>query len=228
DPNQSALVAEDRAEITPGDARQGAASLQVTTEFESTRSVETLARTGARVERLSVAVVVGDRRIENPDGTTTLQPRSDEELARIRAAVANAVGLFEARGDQISVMSAPLDAAGPALLATDERPLDYEGLVMAAGRPLIVLTALTIALFVALRVLSTLREAAAAARVGPGAELRLAGPEAGRIGPSTAPAEETGRAGTEERPAPTPVLPRVELEDPEMTVKVLRSWMREG
>src|SRR5690606_28417235 len=109
DPNQSALVAEDRAEITPGDARQGAASLQVTTEFESTRSVETLARTGARVERLSVAVVVGDRRIENPDGTTTLQPRSDEELARIRAAVANAVGLFEARGDQISVMSAPLD-----------------------------------------------------------------------------------------------------------------------
>ncbi|MFQ5537916.1 MAG: flagellar M-ring protein FliF C-terminal domain-containing protein, partial [Gemmatimonadota bacterium] len=75
-PDQQLLVSEDRAEITPGDPSQGAGSVTTNAVYEATRSVETYSRAGARIERLTVAVVLSDRRVENASGSAAFEPRS--------------------------------------------------------------------------------------------------------------------------------------------------------
>lgn len=72
----------------------------------------TVAPVGA-VQQLSVAVLV-DGTYTEENGQRTFVPRPQEELDRLTALVKNAVGFDEARGDQISVSSAPFqtEAAG--------------------------------------------------------------------------------------------------------------------
>ncbi len=225
DPNQSALVSEDRAEITPGDEAQGAGSLQTSSAFETTRSVETVSRGGARVERLTVAVVVADRRAESADGVVAFEPRTAAELRQIELLVGNAVGFSAPRGDQISVMSAPVEQAQPEVFTDAEREVDYAGIVMAAQRPFIAFVALTVAFLIALRVLKTLRLAPASPNPGSGTgglKLEASGDRTdGRSLPQGAP----GREAVETAPPPRAEL---KLQDPEMTAKVLRSWMRDS
>lgn len=225
DPNQSALVSEDRAEITPGDDAQGAGSLQTSSTFETSRSVETVSRGGARVERLSVAVVVADRRRMAAEGRVDFEPRTAAELRQIELVVGNAVGLSVPRGDQISVMSAPVEEAQPELFTEMERDIDYASIVMAVQRPFVAFVALTIGFLIALRVLKSLRLAPATARSGAGPEeftLPASGVPAGGDSPSSTPSE------GETRDAPPPPRANLKLEDPEMTAKVLRSWMRDS
>lgn len=64
------------------------------------------------VRRLTVAVLINGTVVTAPDGTQTVQPRSEAELAGLRELVASAVGLNEARGDQLTVKSMPFAAPG--------------------------------------------------------------------------------------------------------------------
>jgi flagellar M-ring protein FliF len=225
DPNQSALVSEDRAEITPGDEAQGAGSLQTSSAFETTRTVETVSRGGARVDRLTVAVVVADRRMEAADGRVTLEPRTAAELRQIELLVGNAVGFSAPRGDQISVMSAPVEQARPEVFTDAERDVDYAGIVMAAQRPFIAFVALTVAFLIALRVLKTLRLAPASPRPGSGTQdLRLEASGDATAGGSVP----LGASRREAVEAAAPPRAELKLQDPEMTAKVLRSWMRDS
>ncbi len=60
------------------------------------------------IERLTVAVVVDDRRVvkdENGTATVTRTPRTADELKKIQDTVATAVGLDTMRGDQITVQN---------------------------------------------------------------------------------------------------------------------------
>ncbi|WBU63953.1 flagellar basal-body MS-ring/collar protein FliF [Paracoccus aerodenitrificans] len=59
------------------------------------------------IRRLSVAVLVNGVPRENADGTTQIEPRSDQELETIRDLVAAAVGYDETRQDEITVRSMP-------------------------------------------------------------------------------------------------------------------------
>ncbi len=215
DPDQQTLISEDRSEIIPGSADQGASSVTTNAVYEATRSVETLTRNGARVERLTVAVVVGDRRIEEPDGTVRYEPRSPQELRRIESIVANAVGLSPQRGDQVSVMSAPIEPVD--IAPPQEEGLDVIALATTAQRPVVALAALIFAFLLVSRVLQAVRTLTPAPQ---GSALEA---------PEPAPAVAAPAEPATELPPVQPDRPaRPMVADPEMTARVLRSWLKEG
>ena len=65
DPDKQAVATEQRAEITPG-AQGGAASSNVATSYETTKSTETFSGAIGNVKRLTVAVLVNDRAVPGP------------------------------------------------------------------------------------------------------------------------------------------------------------------
>lgn len=218
DPEQQVLVSEDRSEIVPGTAEQGAGSVTSATVYETARTVETVSRGGARLERLTVAVVLADRRVEAEGGAPAFQTRSAEEIRALEEVVKNAVGFSAERGDAISVVSAPPEAL-PAPLP--EAGPGVADLVQRSQRPVVALLGLAVTLFLALRILGSVQGGAAASGRGlvTAGSLRMAlaaGQEPGELGHGAAPAMVA---------PPRPAAPKVA--DPEMTARVVRAWMKD-
>ncbi|NNU17433.1 flagellar M-ring protein FliF [Parvularcula sp. ZS-1/3] len=59
------------------------------------------------IERLSVSVIVDNKRVTGPEGQITYEPRTEEELAKLASLVRSAVGFNEGRGDSITVENMP-------------------------------------------------------------------------------------------------------------------------
>jgi flagellar M-ring protein FliF len=114
-PDQQVVSVEHKSEITPQEGQAGAASTNVATTFETTRSVESFTGAVGDVKKMTVAVLVADKVTITPDADgaaatpPVITPRSAEELTRIEALVRNALGIDTARGDGLSVISAPFD-----------------------------------------------------------------------------------------------------------------------
>ena len=78
-------------------------STRSTRNFELDRTLSRTVQPTGQVERLSVAVVVDDRRVVAEDGSVTTEPLSSTELEEVTRLVREAVGFDEARGDSVSV-----------------------------------------------------------------------------------------------------------------------------
>lgn len=76
-----------------------------TTNYEISKRVRTLVHGQPQIDRISLAVMVDGTEVKGPDGKSTWQPRSAEELARITALVKTAIGFDAKRGDQVDVVS---------------------------------------------------------------------------------------------------------------------------
>ncbi len=89
------------------DARPTAESNRVeeTTNFEISKTVRTMNREIGEVKRLSVAVLVDGTYTTDDEGNKTYQPRSEEEMGRIRDLVRSAIGYNEGRGDKVEVVN---------------------------------------------------------------------------------------------------------------------------
>ncbi|MGQ0766219.1 MAG: flagellar basal-body MS-ring/collar protein FliF [Gemmatimonadota bacterium] len=105
DPDRQVTATEQKAEIVPG-AQGGAASTNQATTFENSRSTETYAGTVGSIRRLTVAVLLNEKRVPAGD-SARYEPRTGAELARVDSLVRNAVGLDSTRGDQLAVVSVP-------------------------------------------------------------------------------------------------------------------------
>ncbi|MCK0120398.1 flagellar M-ring protein FliF [Loktanella sp. F6476L] len=92
-----------------GTANNENSETRALTNFEVSETQREIRRLPGAVKRLTVAVLINDAVIKNPDGTTTVEPRSDEELADLQELVTSAVGFDEARGDQITLRSMPFE-----------------------------------------------------------------------------------------------------------------------
>ncbi|MEF8982955.1 flagellar basal-body MS-ring/collar protein FliF, partial [Thiohalorhabdus sp.] len=79
------------------------------TNYEISKTVRDVTRPGGGVKRLTVSVLVGGQSAEGQEG---FQARSEDQLANIRELVANAAGIDPERGDQVTVQSLPMEAAG--------------------------------------------------------------------------------------------------------------------
>lgn len=97
--------------LPDGDAAEQPGSTSARTETRETVNYdysevrrERVRQAGA-IRRISVAVLVDGILEPAPDGSTTWQPRSDEELAAIGDLVKAAVGFDAARGDVVTVES---------------------------------------------------------------------------------------------------------------------------
>jgi flagellar M-ring protein FliF len=123
-----------------------------TTNYEIGKTVRTIAREQAQIHRISVAVMVDGTEQRAPDGTTTWQPRSAEELDRISKLVKTAIGFDEKRGDQVDVASMRFAVADEALPAPTPgmlgSVLDRTDLVHLAQTVLVGLVAITVLLLI--------------------------------------------------------------------------------
>ena len=221
DLDQQFTVREDRAEITPGSAEQGASSLTVNSIYEAPKTVETFARIGSRVDRLTVAVVVSDRE-EGPEEAPSYNPRSPEELGRIESLVRSGLGVDQGRGDAITVVSMPFNRE-PVVVPEEEAGPDIIAMVQAGVRPAIGILALIFAFILSLRLLKFMKSVP----LGPNEERTLA-PGEDRDG---LPSDSTNRlAGAGAGPramAGAGTTGQVELTDPNLTARVVKAWLSE-
>lgn len=84
-------------------ASPGSASKNATRNYELDKTITHTRLATGGLRRLSVAVVVDDRRIAQSDGTVKAQSYSQEDINRFSDLVKQAVGFDSSRGDQVTV-----------------------------------------------------------------------------------------------------------------------------
>lgn len=88
--------------VTPGSTSKNS-----TRNFEVDRTISHTRVAPGSVRKLSVAVLVDERRTINEDGTVTSTPLSEGEMTRINALIMDAIGFNKARGDSLNIVNAP-------------------------------------------------------------------------------------------------------------------------
>ncbi|HLB99110.1 MAG TPA: flagellar M-ring protein FliF C-terminal domain-containing protein, partial [Acetobacteraceae bacterium] len=88
-----------------------------TTNYEISKTVRTLIQDQPQIDHISLAVMVDGTTTVAPDGKSTWQPRSAEDLARITTLVKSAIGFDAKRGDQVDVESMRFISEAPELAA---------------------------------------------------------------------------------------------------------------
>ncbi len=97
---------------------------QSTRNFELDRSVSYTKHQVGKVRRLTVAVVVDDKEVINPEtGAQTYEAWSDNELERLAILVRDAVGFSAVRGDSVNVINTPFIDTGDGALDSGEVPI---------------------------------------------------------------------------------------------------------
>ncbi|MFD1702663.1 flagellar basal-body MS-ring/collar protein FliF [Methylopila henanensis] len=222
--------------------------------YEISRTTRTEVQDGARLKRLSVAVLVDGVYARAANGDVSYAPRPQEELDRIGALVRAGVGFDQARGDAVEIVNlrfADLPGAADAGAAPGLFELTREDVMRWAE--LAVLALLTVlVLFVVVRPL--LRKALspettitttrtlvvgasgdeAAALAGPGETPALAGP----AGAMTTSGGQGQEPGTARMIAAAEIAGRVQAEsmqrigelvknNPNETLSIIRQWMQE-
>ncbi len=163
DPAKQALATEQKSEVTPSSPQQGAGYTQTATSYENTRSTETFSGAIGNLKRLTVAVLVADKvPAVDPKAkvVAAATPRSADELTRIETLVRNALGVDSARGDMISVVSAPFDVPTPIAMKKDSVVTpDLMARVQTNPKPLVAIAALVVLLIVAMLAMGALKPA---------------------------------------------------------------------
>ena len=89
--------------------------------YEVSETSRQIIKAPGSIRKISVAVLVDQEQIIAADGSVTVQPRSEAELATLKELVASAVGFDEARGDVLTLKSLPF------------QPQPQQGTLVAAG-----------------------------------------------------------------------------------------------
>lgn len=79
--------------------------VEETTNFEISKVTRNMIRETGEVRRISVAVLVDGKYVENAEGQSTYEPRSEAELDQISALVRSAIGFDANRGDTLEVVN---------------------------------------------------------------------------------------------------------------------------
>ncbi|HKJ76283.1 MAG TPA: flagellar basal-body MS-ring/collar protein FliF [Gammaproteobacteria bacterium] len=79
---------------------------ETTVNYELDRTISHTESAPGRLQRLSVAVVVDDRKVTNEDGELVREPWPEGEIERITGLVKEAVGYNPRRGDTVNVINA--------------------------------------------------------------------------------------------------------------------------
>jgi flagellar M-ring protein FliF len=222
DPELQALSSEQRSEIIPG-AEGGAGSTSVSATYVNTRSMETFSGAVGNVRRVTAAVLVNDKLVEGDEGQT-YEARTPEELAQIQTLVSNSMGLDVDRGDIINVVSFPFDAP-----VEIEEEVSLMTTVQPFVKPGISVLALLLTFLLAMRLTAGLksgRTSTTALPAGKGTGLNvLVGADGAAAG--TLPAFEADLAlAPVGQSARDKVAAQIE-QNPDVAVKLIRTWMRE-
>jgi flagellar M-ring protein FliF len=90
---------------TNGGQRDQSKKTEEIVNYEISRTTKTEVIEAGRVNRISAAVLVDGRYVQDAKGEMVYQPRAKEEIDRIAALVRSAIGFDAKRGDQIEVVN---------------------------------------------------------------------------------------------------------------------------
>ena len=96
---------------------------ETTVNYEVDKTIRHIRNEVGAVKRLSVAVVVNQRRSVDKDGKVTLTALTEQEMTQIGNLVREAMGFSQDRGDTVNVVNAPFNAPEVAAAATAESPI---------------------------------------------------------------------------------------------------------
>ena len=221
-PNDRVTVADNlpggNAEDDAATSREQRARTEETINYEISRIVRNQTRRGGRLERLSVAVQVDGNYRTGEAGEVVFEPLPAADLAELEDLVRSAVGLDDARGDTLSIVSRRLAAPEPMAGAPEalfglERQ-DWLRIGEIAGLLLMALLVLVMGVRPLMKRLARADEAAAAA----GGPRLLAAPDGKQLlvhlpGGKTIKIDENGKpfvVGPDGEPLPEPEMPEEE------------------
>lgn len=216
--------------LPAGDAAGGAGSAisedsetRSLTNYEVSQTSREIMRTPGAVRRLTVAVLVNDAIGADNDGNPISEPRSEEELAALSALVSSAVGLDEARGDEITIRSMsfePIEPMGTGAVEAQASPLDIMSLIQIG---VLAVVALILGLFVVRPILTPSKATAS---------LPPPGPQAGSIATSALPPPAGGQDRMIDATAikdgdPVTRLRKLIDERQDETIQILQNWIED-
>lgn len=239
DPDKQALASEQKSEIIPGQ-QGGAASTNIANSYDNTKSTEVFSGAIGNVKRVTVAVLVNDKRLPPSGATDTIpryQPRTPEELARIEMLVRSALGVDSTRGDAVSVVSLPFDT--PKVNVQPVPVADFATKVEEYQRPAVTGVAILLAFALALFTMRSLKSRGASGLALPGAlavssaNMLPAGP------PVPAPTMTVVPAPRAIPATPKFVFPEANTEirdkvvstvshNPDSAARLVKSWIKDG
>ncbi|MGD8709353.1 MAG: flagellar basal-body MS-ring/collar protein FliF [Ectothiorhodospiraceae bacterium] len=228
--NQNATGKQQDAKTTTIDS-----SVSETKNFEVSRTVRHIRGKAGAVDRLSVAVLLDEPTSTDADGNVVPKPRTPQELEEIRSLIKQAVGFVEARGDTVTITSAPFQAkpeAEPLDTPLWEQPWVFEGgkLLLAGLLGLVLILAVVRPLINGLlgrdrpaRNTASSGGAAYAAAEGPDGEPRqLPGPEHEALMHQHAQQQLPGTSGYEQK---LQAAREVASGDPALAANVVKGWL---
>lgn len=241
DPDKQALATEQKSEITPGQ-QGGAASSNIANSYDNTKSTEVFSGAIGNVKRVTVAVLVNDKRLPASGPGDTIprfQPRTPEELSRIEMLVRSAIGVDSTRGDAVSVVSIPFDNV-PKVTVAPVPPVSLATRVEEYQRPAVTGVALLLAFVLALFTMRALKTRGGSTLALPsaiamgGANMLPAGPPvpapqtavvpAPRVIPASPPKFVFPEANTEIRDKVVSTVSH----NPDSAARLVKSWIKDG
>jgi flagellar M-ring protein FliF len=127
----------------------GSAAKTATHNYELDKTITHTRLATGLLRRLSVAVVVDDKRISQADGSVKTQSYAQEDINRLSDLVKQAVGFDSARGDQVTVTNVAFKMAE--LEALPELPLWEQGWFLDLMKQVVAVLAVLFLLFGVLR-----------------------------------------------------------------------------
>lgn len=196
-----------------------------TVNYEVSKRVTRVQRSQGVLKRLTVAVAVDGTYREGKDGTKEFVPRSEEELARIRALVEKGVGADPKRGDAVEVTSIPFRPAETLELArTFWTPDLYLHLAKYGAVAVLALALLLVVVRPLVRWLThagaTVEEVTEPVSVAE-MEKRLAGEGEGEELPESPPSDTIKRETLKKK------LLETAQTEPQVVAQLIRSWLAE-
>ncbi|MDH5275238.1 MAG: flagellar basal-body MS-ring/collar protein FliF [Gammaproteobacteria bacterium] len=131
-PAQTADAASAAAAVTVAQGPNNE-SVRRTRNFEMDRTMSHTKQATGSVQRLSVAVLIDEKKVTAEDGTVTSVKATPEELESMTKLVRDAVGFDEARGDSVNVSSMAFYESPP-VEAAEEAGLLESPTVQALGK----------------------------------------------------------------------------------------------
>lgn len=90
---------------TEGGGQSASNRTEETTNYEISKTVQSVVRESGEVKKISVAVLVDGAFVTDAEGNRTYQPRTEEELNKIEDLVKSAIGFDADRGDTVEVVN---------------------------------------------------------------------------------------------------------------------------
>ncbi len=116
DPDSQVAISEQLIKSTQGGKSVGdssqASTINTITNYELSKTIEKIMEGSGNIKRITVAVVVNGVKKEVNEGDATktvVEPRTDEELNKLKTIIMQAVGYDQTRNDEISIVSVPFE-----------------------------------------------------------------------------------------------------------------------